>query len=82
MCMDFEYAGMKPINIFHINVRSKCQPLKAVEISVPIPVESSSRVDLLILQSDNGDEFIDVTKQVLVGWFKHRVSLRVKHFTL
>ena len=82
MCEDFESVGMKPIAVVHINVRNNCQPQKAVTISFPMPVDSFYITDLLVLQSDNGDEFTDVTKQVVVGWLQHRVLVRVQHFTL
>ena len=82
MCEDFKSAGIKPIAILHFNVRENCQPLQPVKVSLPIPVDLLQRKEVLIFQSDTGDEFKDVTQKVLFDWSQERVVLRVEHFSL
>ena len=79
MCEDFKLSGIRPILIFHINVRGDFQPSTPVKISFAIPFEIT---DTLILQSDNGEEFKDVTKQILFGSSRNNVLISVMHFTM
>ena len=79
MCDDFKLSGIRPIVIFHINVRGDFQPSIPVKISFAIPFETT---ETLILQSGNGEDFKDVTKQVLLSSSRKRVLLSVMHFSM
>ena len=81
MCQDFESSGTRPIIFLHVNIEGGGQPLKPVEISFPISAVSVKRKNIIILQSDYGDDFEDATKHISFVWSKNRITLKVLHFT-
>ena len=81
MCGNFESTGLRPIMILHMNVRGNVQPCKPVKISIPFSIGSFKRKEFVILQSDEGGDFKEVTELVMCHYLDGSVSLTVAHFT-